>query len=226
MLAFAARVSTVPRLVASELRYRDIYDKYKQFTMIDDRTYIGNLRLAADSLGTPGSIVECGTWRGGMIAGIADVLGSKRTYYLFDSFEGLPPAKEVDGPAALAWQFDTSGPEYYDNCRASEEDAKVAMTMSPAMDYQIVKGWFDDTAPRAAAHMTSPIALLRIDADWYDSTKCILVNLAPCVVPGGLIIIDDYYTYDGCTKAVNEAAALRNWRIRQSRFGGVCFIRV
>jgi len=226
MLSLAARVSTLPRFMTDELRYLKIYTKYKKFTMIGERSYIGNLRLAAKASGIPGSIVECGTWRGGMIAGIADVLGSGRTYYLVDSFEGLPPAKEIDGPAALAWQSDTSGPEYFDNCRASEEDARMAMAMSSATEYQIVKGWFDDTLPKLAARITTPIALLRLDADWYDSTKCVLANLASYVVPGEIIVIDDYYTYDGCTKALNEAAALRNWRIRQSRLGGVCFIKV
>ena len=71
-----------------------------------------------------------------------------------------------------------------------------------------------------------PIALLRLDGDWYDSTICALENLAPCVTSGGLIIVDDYYLFDGCTRAVNEYAAAHNWRIHESRFGEVCYVRI
>ena len=60
------------------------------------------------------------------------------------------------------------------------------------------------------------IALLRIDADWYEPTKCILENLAKYVVPGGLLIFDDYYTWEGCTVAVNEFAAKKKWQLKKS----------
>jgi O-methyltransferase len=206
-----------------ELRFRKIYRKYRDFTMVPENWYAGNLHLAEKVNSLRGAIVECGTWRGGMIAGIADTLGPDRKYYLFDSFEGLPPVKEIDGPAALAWSRDVNGPAYHDNCRASEDDAKLAMSMSAAKDFTIVKGWFKDTLP--AANL-GPIALLRMDADWYDSTKQILDNLAHSVVSGGLILIDDYYVWDGCTRAVNECAASRNWMIRQYWRGDVCHVVV
>jgi O-methyltransferase len=188
--------------------------------MIAEAVYFDNLHLAARVAGIPGCIVECGTWRGGMLAGIAEVLGSERRYYLCDSFQGLPLAQEIDGPAARAWQADTAGPWYYDNCTASEEDARSAMSMSRAKDYKIVKGWFEQTLP---AFPPESIALLRLDADWYESTKCILENLADRVVRGGLIIVDDYYTWEGCTLAVNEFATLNKWQIRQTR-RGVCYV--
>jgi O-methyltransferase len=215
-------IQRVARMVANEWHFRNLYQKYRKYTMIPEAgLYAGNLHLATKVAGVKGVIVECGTWRGGMIAGIADVLGSVRCYYLCDSFQGLPLAKEIDGAAAKAWQDDTTSPTYYDNCTASEEDARSAISMSPAKDYKIVKGWFEDTLPNLPER---PIALLRMDADWYDSTKCILDNLAGRVVPGGLIVIDDYYTWEGCTVAVNEFAARNKWQIRQSR--GVCYVAV
>jgi O-methyltransferase len=180
--------------------------------------YIDNLFLAGKIAHVPGCVVECGTWRGGMIAGIAAVLGARRKYYLFDSFEGLPPAKEeVDGEAAIKWQADPSGPTYHNNCTAAEEDARDAMSRSGAADYVVVKGWFDQTLPQA--NLAEPIALLRMDADWYESTKCILDNLASRVAPGGMIVVDDYYTWEGCTQAVNEFAAAHKLKIRQSTNG-------
>ena len=192
--------------------------------MIPERTYRANLRLASVAGRVDGCVVECGTWRGGMIAGIADVLGPERRYFLYDSYEGLPPAGKDDGEGAVYWQSNTTSPTYYDNCTASEDEARTAMSRSAARDYQIVKGWFEQTLPVAGP--TEPIALLRMDADWYESTVSILDNLASRVVPGGMIIVDDYYVWEGCTKAVNEYAARNNWQIRESRYAEVCFIVV
>jgi len=210
------------RLRPSEWRYRAIARKYRPWSMIPAGVYAGNLRIAARIRNVPGAIVECGTWRGGMIAGIADLLGSDRRYYLFDSFEGLPPARQIDGPAALAWQADKSSPFYLNNCAASEEEAREAMSRSPAKDVRIFKGWFDSTFSKMDPN--EKIALLRMDGDWYDSTRCILEHFGHRVVPGGIVIEDDYSVWDGCTKAVDEYAAGHNWRVQRSR-DGVCFIR-
>jgi O-methyltransferase len=204
----------------NEWRFRRLYRKYRQYTMIQETLYAGNLHLAAKVAAVPGIIVECGTWRGGMIAGIADVLGSTRDYYLCDSFQGLPPAKEIDGPDAIAWQANPSGPTCNNNCTASADEARAAMAMSSAKHYTLVQGWFEETLPKLPP---GPIALLRLDADWYDSTKCILETLALRVVPRGFILIDDYYDWEGCTVAVNEFAARHRWKIRQNHHG-VCYV--
>jgi O-methyltransferase len=66
----------------------------------------------------------------------------------------------------------------------------------------IVKGWFENTLPNT--EMPEGILLLRMDADWYDSTMCILEHLFPQVVPGGCVIIDDYRCWDGCSKAIHD----------------------
>jgi O-methyltransferase len=210
----------VARFTVNEMRFRRLYRKYRKYTMIPETLYSGNLHVAARVATIQGTIVECGTWRGGMIAGIADVLGSSRHYYLCDSFQGLPPAKEIDGPEALAWQANPSGSTYHNNCTASVDEARSAMAMSPAKDYTILEGWFEETLP---TFPPGSIALLRIDADWYDSTKCVLENLAMRVVRGGFIVIDDYHDWEGCTLAVNEFAARYKWKIRQNHHG-VCYV--
>ncbi|MGA3070757.1 MAG: TylF/MycF/NovP-related O-methyltransferase [Terracidiphilus sp.] len=218
------RIKTLAKFWGDEWRYRRIARKFGPWTMVPQAIYVCNLRLAAQVKNVAGAIVECGTWRGGMIAGVADVLGKDRRYYLFDSYEGLPPAREIDGAGALAWQADKSGPSYHNNCAASEEEAREAMSQSLAVDYRIIKGWFNDTLSKMDS--SEKIALLRMDADWYDSTKCILDHFGGRVVPGGMIVVDDYYTWEGCTVAVNEYAAAHKWRIQQSRYAGVCFIRI
>src|SRR6266705_81074 len=95
-----------------------LFFRFKRFTLVRFDDYCANLRLANRFKHIPGAIVECGTWKGGMIAGLACVFGADRSYYLFDSYEGLPPAKEIDGKAALHWQADTKSPNFFDNCRA------------------------------------------------------------------------------------------------------------
>lgn len=178
-----------------------IYKKYLPYTMVYRDQYVDNLRLAERTANLAGDIVECGVWRGGMIAGIAELLGTGRKYFLFDSFEGLPEAREIDGSAARNWQANKASPEYFDNCKAEIGFATEAMKMTGA-DFQCVKGWFEDTLP--AFDGTGAISLLRLDADWYESTKVCLANLFPKVVEGGMILIDDYYTWSGCSRAVHD----------------------
>ena len=137
-----------------------------------------------------------------MIAGFAEILGSNRAYFLFDSFEGLPPAKEIDGEAALAWQKDVNAPGYFDNCRAEMKWAEDAMKKSRVTNYKLVKGWFENTVP--GYKLDEKIALLHLDADWYDSTMLCLVHLIPKVITGGVIILDDYYLWEGCRKATHD----------------------
>jgi O-methyltransferase len=179
-----------------------VFHKFRRETLVRFDQYCANLRLAVRFKHLSGAIVECGTWKGGMIAGLAYVFGPHRRYYLFDSFEGLPPAKDIDGERALRWQADTESPFFFDNCRASIDDARDAMRRAGIRDPMVVKGWFQDTLPRTA--IEGEIAVLRMDADWYDSTMCILVNLFHKVVSGGCIIIDDYPNWEGCAKAIHD----------------------
>lgn len=119
---------------------------------------------------------------------------------LFDSFEGLPDAKPIDGPSAVHWSTEVRS---YDNCTADVTSAHIAMRRARISDYEVIKGWFEDTVPKWASS-GRPIAILRLDGDWYDSTIVCLEHLFPLVSPGGGIIIDDYFVWDGCACAVHE----------------------
>jgi O-methyltransferase len=190
--------------------------------MIPRLSYIDNLMLAQKVLQIPGCIVECGVWRGGMSAGIATILGVDRHYFLFDSFEGLPPAKEVDGKAAIRWQNNKNADGYYDNCTASPDFAQRAMTLSGAKNVHLVKGWFNETLPNYKPLF--PIALLRLDADWYESTMVCLESLFDRVAPNGLVLLDDYYTWDGCSKALHDFLSRRAACERIRSYGDVCLV--
>ena len=199
------------------------YCKFRRFTMIPCASYMRNLRIARKAFSIEGAIVECGTWKGGMIAGIAEIYGNRRDYYLFDSFEGLPEADPIDGIAALEWQSTPTNPFYHDNCRASEHEAAEAMALAGVEIPHIVKGWFEKTLPNV--EIQGGIALLRLDGDWYESTMQILNNLFFKVNSGGLLIIDDYYAWDGCSRAVHDFLSQNKRTERIETAGGVCFIR-
>ncbi|MGE3153974.1 MAG: TylF/MycF/NovP-related O-methyltransferase [Nitrospiraceae bacterium] len=64
-------------------------------------------------------------------------------------------------------------------------------------------GWFQDTL-RVVPESIESIALLRVDGDWYESTKICLARLVPLVSPGGIVVIDDYGKWPGCRKALDE----------------------
>jgi O-methyltransferase len=182
-------------------RYRSLYEKYKEYTMVPSEHFMQNLGLCQAYAEVAGDFVECGVWRGGMSAAIVELLGKDRHVDLYDSFEGLPPAKEIDGKEALAWQKDITSPNYHDNCTADEHFAMAAMKLANHADYTIHRGWFDATLP---VRSDRPISILRLDGDWYDSIYTCLRCLFPKVVAGGIIILDDYYTWDGCSKAVHD----------------------
>lgn len=183
-----------------EFEAEKIYSRYKRFTMIPKDLYIDNLLLAKKFAEIPGEIVECGVWKGGMIAGISEFIGRKKAN-LFDSYQGLPLVREIDGEAAWNWQNNPEGEYFYDNCSADEKYAIEAMELS-GVEYTSYKGWFKDVFNSSIP--IESISILRLDSDWYDSTLECLEFFYPKITSGGLVIIDDYLTWEGCSKAVHD----------------------
>src|SRR5262245_20621762 len=187
-----------------------LVEKVRPFTMVPERSLLELARQvwAILTLGIPGHLVECGVWRGGAAFLMAEVLRHAgvrdRSVWLFDSFEGLPPPQEIDGAKALAYPQNRADPWYHDNCRASLEDVRGnAASLGLTSYLELVKGWFDQSLP-ANRDRIGPIALLRIDGDWYASVRGCLENLYDQVVEGGLVVLDDYFAWDGCSIAVHE----------------------
>jgi hypothetical protein len=190
--------------------------------MIAESAYIRNLELAESIRDVPGCIVECGVWKGGMSAGLANILGDDRAYYLFDSFAGLPAVQEIDGKAAIEWQRNKEDPRYLENCSVGSEYAEEAMRLAGVRDVHLCQGWFQETLP--AFTPPAGIALLRLDADWYLSTSLCLDYLFDRVSRDGLIIIDDYYTWDGCSRAVHDFLSRRSAVEKIRNRGEVCYL--
>jgi O-methyltransferase len=167
-------------------------------------------RLAIE--GHSGAIVECGSWRGG--TSIAMLLAQRAAVgrvvlpvFLLDSFEGLPPAQERDGPLAIEWQSGAYPEWFFDNCFADESEVKeVARSFGfSESEARIRRGWFSETIPKIASELgANSISLLRLDGDWYDSTILCLEHLVPIVQEGATVIVDDYYAWDGCARALHD----------------------
>jgi len=153
----------------------------------------------------PGDFVECGVWRGGASFLMAELLRQSgigdRKVWLCDSFEGLPSPEEIDGPSALGRH--ASGSSRYDELISLEEVQDSARRLELDSYTRFVKGWFDQSLPLNRERI-GPIAILRIDCDWHSSVSCCLEQLYDQVVAGGLIIVDDYFAYEGCAIAVHE----------------------
>lgn len=163
----------------------------------------------------PGDFVEAGVWRGGssMIAGasFAAMNDTARTLWLYDTFEGMtkPTLHDVqarDGlSAAQVFDKTKTGADSSDWCFASLDDVKATMAQSgyPAGQVRYVKGKVEDTL-KTASNVPERIALLRLDTDWYESTKAEMEILYPRLSPGGVLILDDYGHWTGARKAVDE----------------------
>jgi hypothetical protein len=201
-------------------RARRLHAKYRDATMIPPSVFLDNLWLCRRLAAVDGCVIECGVWRGGMLAAMAEVLGPDRRYYGFDSFQGLPDAKlEQDGAWAVQ-RLATADQHPRGRAEADQADAEATLRRSGVPAMHLVKGWFADTLPGFLP--SPPIAVLRVDADLYESTWQCLDALYPYVVPGGLILFDDYYSgWDGCPRAVHAYFALHQLaeRIRQSPAG-------
>jgi O-methyltransferase len=145
----------------------------------------------------PGDVVECGVYKGGtaaILARSATHSALARTVWLFDTFQGMPPASAADGPEAASWVGNlSSSPARVENLlrRTGADLARV----------RIVPGLFQDTF---LSLRVPQIALLNIDADWYESVKLCLETFYNAVVPRGYISIDDYGAWPGCRRAVDE----------------------
>ncbi|NYE41133.1 hypothetical protein HEB29_002144 [Streptomyces fulvorobeus] len=160
--------------------------------------------------GIPGDIVECGVWRGGSMQACAKTLLSlgetERDLYLFDTFEGMtPPTDEdlrLDGRSAREL-LDAQGRDRPIWAVASLEDVQAGFENVPYPKERVhyVRGRVEDTVPDRAPEK---ISILRLDTDWYASTRHELEHLYARLVSGGVLLIDDYGYWQGSRQAVDE----------------------
>ena len=161
----------------------------------------------------PGDLVECGVWKGGSMVAAAHTLlemgADDRALWLYDTFQGMPEPTDADvsnrGENAQE-KFNAKRNKRgggSDWCYSSLEEVRTNLetTNYPKRLLRFVEGKVEETLPREAPNR---IALLRLDTDWYESTKHELIQLFPRLSRGGVLIIDDYGYWKGCRKAVDE----------------------
>ncbi len=127
------------------------------------------------------------------------------------SFEGLPDQSAQDGEQKSVRHKDRTGNDLATGyCLGTYEEVSKLMFYQLGLSFDdviLVKGWFQDTLPEYRERV-GDIAVLRLDGDWYESTKCCLENLYDNIVAGGYVIIDDYQLA-GCKQAVDEFLAAK-----------------
>lgn len=182
-----------------------------------------------------GSFVECGVASGGcsaLMALVANENKSNRKVWLLDSFEGLPEPKvedELKEPIVYKPKDKRASILSQGYCLGIYDEVEKLLFSKLSLDRNnvfMIKGWLQDTLPRFKNEI-GEISVLRIDVDWYESTKCCLENLYDNVIAGGYIIIDDYSSVIGCQKAVDEFLKNRNLNLKltfDSR-GGCYFVK-
>jgi O-methyltransferase len=174
--------------------------------------------------GIAGALVECGVYMGGNIEVMIRALQrhgvSDRDIYLYDTFSGMPKPEERDdeapgGIAMSSWaahRTDEDGDKGSNWMKAGVElvRQRIDPLGYPAGRLHFVKGMVEDTIP---ATMPDKIAILRLDTDFYTSTKHELKHLYPRLSPGGILIIDDYGAFPGSRAATDEYSAEHgsNW---------------
>lgn len=158
-----------------------------------------------------GALVECGVARGGssgLMALVSQEYGSNRTSWLFDTFEGLPPPTDDDNYVSPTYSPKNKRASVVIEgfCLGTIEEVSETLFKKLGVkkdNTKMVKGLFQDTLP-IWRDKIGAIAVLRLDGDWYESTKCCLENLYSNVAPKGIVILDDYVSVPGCKKATDE----------------------
>ena len=215
------------------------YDQVKSLSMVNYAglymTYQAAKNVALNHI--PGDIVECGVWRGGASYLVAETLRtygvSDKNIYMFDTFSGMSKPTKLDvkstGLDARSKYKTTFDGELNitDWCFSSLDEVKNNMKKSNYNydQFIFVPGKVEETIPKT---LPEEIALLRLDTDWYESTHHELVHLYPKVVPGGLIIVDDYTAWKGARKATDDYLSSLSKKpvlFQDSQYGGLLIIK-
>lgn len=167
--------------------------------------------LDAERRRLPGAVVEAGSALGGSAIVLARSKAPERPMWVFDAFGMIPPPSEKDGPDVHARYEEIAsgrstglgGDVYYgyrDDLLGEVRRSFAAFDVPPeAHNVTFVKGYYEDTMD-----IDFPVAVAHLDCDWYESVMTCLQAIAPHLVPGGRFVIDDYSSWSGCARAVDE----------------------
>jgi Macrocin-O-methyltransferase (TylF) len=196
-----------------EPEFLALYEQCRQYTMTSwERLYAlyKSVQYTVENR-IAGDLVECGVWRGGSMKLVAHVLQSlgdtTRTLFLYDTFEGMTepdPAIDIDfsgNEAIKDWREVQRRGVKWAYAPVEEVHEILAASGYPMEKVKLVKGLVEETIP---ATIPASIALLRLDTDWYSSTRHEMDHLYPKLSPQGILIVDDYGHYQGARRGVDE----------------------
>ena len=202
-LASVSDLSEAQRNVISAARPFTMTSVERMAALINAVNYLSQNKI-------PGDIAECGVWRGGSMMIVALTLlangDTSRSLYLYDTFEGMSAPtghdRSFDGVSAdEQLERDPQGTGVW--CYAGIEDVRnnILSTGYPEGRIHLIKGKVEETIPQSCPQ---ELSLLRLDTDWYESTRHELNHLFPLLHNKGVLIIDDYGHWQGARKAVDE----------------------
>jgi hypothetical protein len=183
-----------------------MHHESRRLTMCDDVLLDNVTELARRVIDdqVPGDFIETGVWRGGVTILMRALLAAygerERNVWVADSFAGLPePDPAVDLREAI-WHHLMGA---VIGLRSDLDGVRESFARAGLLDRRVrfLPGWFSDTLPGAPIER---LALMRLDGDWYESTRVPLDVLYPRLSPGGFVIVDDYGLPTGCARAVDE----------------------
>ncbi len=211
----STRVDRFDPIIAADKDFLKIYDACKVYTMTSMLRCYALYQAVKYVIQNDisGDFVECGVWRGGsamLIAMTAKSLGvTDRKIYLYDTFSGMSEPTAIDVSveneevkASERWSKEERS-DRNDWCYANVTDVRnnLKQTDYPSDRFVLIEGKVEDTIP---SQSPETIPLLRLDTDWYESTRHELEHLYPRLLQYGVLIIDDYGSWAGAKKAVDE----------------------
>lgn len=195
-------------------KFTDIYETCKPYTKTSKERMYAMYKATEyiEEASIQGAIVECGVWRGGSSMVGALYLSknniNERDFYLYDTYKGMvePTEKDVTlkrgAPAKDRWESGKrDGYNAWAYAPLDEVKKNMESTGYPGNKFNYIEGMVEDTILKISP---KNIAILRLDTDWYKSTKHELVHLFPLISDGGVLIIDDYGCFKGAKDAVDE----------------------
>lgn len=203
-------MNDIPPDIRSEKEFLSIYDKIGPYSMVDMERSFALYQSVRYILRNkiPGDFVECGVWKGGSCMLIAMTLlqagVTDRKIWLYDTFAGMSKPGEEDGAAEIKeWELNRVTETENKWCHSPLEEVQQHMRITgyPFTNLFFVKGKVEDTIPGS---LPVSVSLLRLDTDWYESTKHELEHMYPLLSRRGILIIDDYGVWQGSRKATDE----------------------